>query len=73
MLLRTEDETIPAFKVAEQKRQGLQVDLFPRTDKELPALLTNASAFEGAQRVEVISPNLETLFMELTGKELRDS
>jgi len=73
LLLRSEDEKLPRFSVGNTKRQGLQVDLYPKTDKGLPALLAKASDFGGAQRVEVVSPNLEMLFLELTGKELRDT
>ena len=73
MLLRSEEQKLPRFAVKEITRQGLQVDLYPKTDKGLPALLAKASDFHGAQRVEVVSPNLETLFLELTGKELRDT
>ena len=73
LLLRSEDEKLPRFSVAETNRQGLQVDLYPKTDKGLPTLLAKATDFDGAQRVEVVAPNLETLFLELTGKELRDT
>jgi ABC-2 type transport system ATP-binding protein len=73
MLLRSDDEKPPKFAGAKVERQGTRVDLHPRTPKGLPALLAKASDFEGAQRVEVIAPTLETLFLELTGKELRDA
>jgi ABC-2 type transport system ATP-binding protein len=73
MMLRSDEEQLPKFAGATVERQGTRVDLHPRSSKGLPDLLAKASDFEGAQRVEVVAPTLETLFLELTGKDLRDA
>lgn len=73
VILRNEDEAAPEIPGAERKRSGMRVEYVPSASEELANILAKLADFRGAQRVEVVSPNLEMLFLELTGRELRDA
>ncbi len=73
LILRSEDETAPPLPGVEQRRSGLRVDYVPVGEDGLSSILGKLADYRGAQRVEVVAPNLEMLFLELTGRELRDA
>lgn len=73
LILRSENETPPSLNGVERKLSGLRVDYIPQGEDGLPDILGTLAGFTGAQRVEVVAPNLEMLFLELTGRELRDA
>lgn len=73
LILRSENESIPTLPGAELRRSGMRVDYIPHAQDGLSVLLAQLAEYHGAQRVEVVSPNLEMLFLELTGRELRDA
>ena len=73
LILRSEDETAPQLPGVEQRRSGMRVDYVPFGEDGLSTILGKLADFRGAQRVEVVAPNLEMLFLELTGRELRDA
>ncbi len=73
LILRSENESIPTLPGAELRRSGMRVDYIPHSQDGLSVLLAQLAEYHGAQRVEVVSPNLEMLFLELTGRELRDA
>jgi ABC-2 type transport system ATP-binding protein len=73
LLLRSEHDAPPNLSGVERKHSGLRVDYIPQSEDGLADILTRLAEFGGAQRVEVVSPNLEMLFLELTGRELRDA
>jgi ABC-2 type transport system ATP-binding protein len=71
-LLRSDNDEAPKLDGLEMRKQGLQVDYIPRSESDLMTMLGKLSAESRVQRVEIVSPNLEQLFLELTGRELRD-
>ena len=73
LILRSENESIPTLPGAELRRSGMRVDYIPHSQDGLSVLLAQLAEYHGAQRVEVVSTNLEMLFLELTGRELRDA
>jgi ABC-2 type transport system ATP-binding protein len=73
VFLRSEDESPAAIAGAQRRASGMRVDYIPDSQDGLNAIVSALSVFQGAQRVEVVSPNLEMLFLELTGRELRDA
>jgi ABC-2 type transport system ATP-binding protein len=73
LVLRTEDEAAPDLSGVSRKQSGMRVDYVPNANDGLGEILAKLADFRGAQRVEVVSPNLEMLFLELTGRELRDA
>ncbi|MCB9357732.1 MAG: ABC transporter ATP-binding protein [Calditrichaeota bacterium] len=73
LILRSDSEKFPALAGVASKQSGLRVDYVPTSQDGLAEILTQLADFHGAQRVEVVSPNLEMLFLELTGRELRDA
>lgn len=72
LILRNENDIPPALPGISKNQSGLRVDYIPLSGDGLGGILTQLADFRGAQRVEVVSPNLEMLFLELTGRELRD-
>ncbi len=72
LLLRSENDLPPALTGISMQKSGLRVDYIPLSQDGLGDILAKLADFHGAQRVEVVSPNLEMLFLELTGRELRD-
>ncbi len=73
LILRTEQETPPELSGVTRRQSGLRLDYIPIADDGIADILTKLADFHGAQRVEVVAPNLEMLFLELTGRELRDA
>ncbi|NUO19006.1 ABC transporter ATP-binding protein [bacterium] len=73
LILRSEHEYAPDLPAAARHQSGLRVDYIPESNDGLTEILAKLAGFNGAQRVEVVSPNLEMLFLELTGRELRDA
>lgn len=73
VMLRSEEEKAPDLHGASRRSSGLRVDYVPQSNDGLAEILAQLAEFRGAQRVEVVSPNLEMLFLELTGRELRDA
>ena len=58
---------------AEIVRSGDHVDYVPRSPVTIGALVTQIEQSGlPAERMEIVGPNLETLFLQLTVKELRD-
>jgi len=73
VMLRSEQEPAPKIAQSKQVKSGLRIDYIPEAQDGLSAILSQLADYRGAQRVEVVSPNLEMLFLELTGRELRDA
>ncbi|MBK6766717.1 MAG: hypothetical protein IPG71_10485 [bacterium] len=73
LILRSEDDVAPEIPGVDCKRSGMRVEYIPSVPEALASILALLADFRGAQRVEVVSPNLEMLFLELTGRELRDA
>jgi ABC-2 type transport system ATP-binding protein len=70
----TVEKTIPEFSTATTRRGHEYVDYIPQDAAQLGALVMRieASSLERS-RLELIGPDLETLFLQLTGRELRDA
>jgi ABC-2 type transport system ATP-binding protein len=71
-LLRSDSDEALKLEGLEMRKQGLQVDYIPRGESDLMTALGKLAGEPRVQRVEIVSPNLEQLFLELTGRELRD-
>ena len=63
----------PEIPIANMIKENDHIDFVPRDPQQLGALVI-AIEQSGLRydRMEIIGPNLETLFLQLTGKELRD-
>lgn len=63
----------PVLAGADMVRNNDNVDYVPRSPVTIGALVSQIeqSGLQ-AERMEIVGPNLETLFLQLTGKELRD-
>lgn len=63
----------PEIPIADMTKENDHIDFVPREPQQLGALVI-AIEQSGLRydRMEIIGPNLETLFLQLTGKELRD-
>jgi len=66
-------QTIPEFSEAASRCGHEYVDYVPHEAAQLGALVMHIEASPLAHsRLELIGPDLETLFLQLTGRELRD-
>lgn len=63
----------PEVTGADAMRDGDHVDYVPRGEEPLGAVVAQIErAGRPYDRIEIVGPGLETLFLQLTGKELRD-
>lgn len=68
-----ETQTLPAFAGAEYVERDEYAEWTPSESDKLGQLISQIEASSLVyERMEIVEPTLETLFLELTGKELRD-
>jgi ABC-2 type transport system ATP-binding protein len=68
-----DERSAPQFDLAENVVRADRVEYIPRRAEDLSALVARLEASGTAfDRLEIAGPTLETLFLQLTGKELRD-
>ena len=67
------EQSLPSLAGVECVRREAHVDYIPSKDADIPSLIQKLTQDElQYDRLEVKGPTLETLFLQLTGTELRD-